>query len=267
MTAPSQPELLIIGGLDSSGGAGLMRDALAAAPLAVTCRYVATAITAQNDAGVLAVQTVEPSLVASQISAASPDNLRAVKIGMLGSAAIVSTVARSMPPCTIVLDPVFRSSSGGELLDRAGITAMIDQLFPKVTVLTPNLPELRALGVMLGLGESAEPFPIAERLFAQGCGAVVVKGGHATDQHGDDKGIVTDTLLLPGATPIHYSAPRFPFSQRGTGCHYATVLAAALALGHSLPAAAELASKALQTRFRLASQSGLGQRPVPSDGV
>lgn len=251
------PALLCIGGMDSSGGAGLLRDAATAAEFGLPCRVAVTAVTAQTDRAVSALHPVPPEVVAAQI-AAGASGARAVKIGMLGCGAIVRAVAaaldqtldRTRVGVPLVLDPVLRSSSGRDLLDPAGLGVLIETLLPRATLLTPNLPELRALGDWLGLPPGAEAAAIVAALQARGAGAVLVKGGHAegaTDAR--------DRLYLPGAEIRDFTAPRHALALRGTGCHLACAIAAGLALGQTLPEAIGRAKASITARFAAAGRA------------
>ena len=140
--------VLVIAGSDSSGGAGLTRDIRTLTRLEARALCAITAVTAQSDASVRAVQVVPAELVRAQIAAAfATARVDAIKIGMLATAATVQAVAASLPADgpPIVLDPVLVATSGGELLDRGGREALRTLLLPRATVLTPNIPEAAAL--------------------------------------------------------------------------------------------------------------------------
>ena len=115
--------ILVIGGVDSGGGAGILRDYSTARNLGVQVRVAVTAVTAQDDEGVHALHPMPPEIVAAQIASTGP--VGAVKIGMLGTAAIVAAVVQALPAAVpVVLDPVLRSSSGHDLLDSQGLHAL-----------------------------------------------------------------------------------------------------------------------------------------------
>lgn len=249
-----KPALLCIGGMDSSGGAGLLRDAATAAEFGLTCRVAVTAVTAQTDRAVSAVNPVPPDVVAAQIFAAAP-GAGAVKIGMLGDGAIVDAVAAALAGALrdvpLVLDPVLRSSSGRDLLDRAGLAALVDTLLPRAMLLTPNLPELRALGDWMDLPPTATEDAIVAALQARGAGAVLVKGGHA-----ETAGEARDRLYLPAGGGVRdFTAPRHARALRGTGCHLASAIAAGLALGHPLEGAIARAKASVAARFARPEQA------------
>lgn len=244
MTMP----VLFVGGMDSSGGAGLLRDTATAAGLGVPARVAVTAVTAQNTRAVQAVHPVPPRTVAAQIALACADGIGAVKLGMLGTGDIVRAVARELPEGKLVLDPVLVSSSGSRLIDDQGIDALIDLLLPRVRLLTPNLPELRALAGRVGLPPGTQEQAIVRALQARGCGAVLVKGGH-----GDPGRASTDRLYDGQDRVIRFSAPRWGFDLRGTGCQLASGIACYLARGVPLARAAALGHDLVQARFAAAA--------------
>ncbi|GHE05087.1 phosphomethylpyrimidine kinase [Defluviimonas sp. 20V17] len=251
-----KPALLCIGGMDSSAGAGLLRDTVTAAEFGLICRVAVTAVTAQTDRAVSAVHPVPPDVVAAQIFAGAP-GAGAVKIGMLGNGAIVRAVAAALAETSagvpLVLDPVLRSSSGRDLLDRAGLSALIETLLPRAALLTPNLPELRALGDWLDLPFGTGEEAIVAALQARGAGAVLVKGGHA-----ETAKEARDRLYLPGGRIQEYTAPRQALTLRGTGCHLACAVAAGLALGQPLQVAVGRAKESVAARFALPARVGGG---------
>ena len=235
------PAVLFIGGMDSSGGAGLLRDCATAAECGVTPRVAVTAVTAQTDRGVLSVHPVPPEVVAAQIAAAGP--VSAVKIGMLCSARIVSAVCDALPAVPCVLDPVVRSSSGHPLIDGDGIGLLLARLLPRVDLLTPNLPELAVLAGKLGASAQPEPCQVAA-LHRAGCRSVLVKGGHATDDTGCE-----DRLYQRGAAVVRFCDTRLPGTLRGTGCQLASAIAAGLAQGAPLSEAVTAARARVRQRF------------------
>lgn len=210
--------ILVIAGTDSSGGAGLSRDVAVAAELGFAVKPVVTAVTAQSDHDVRQVQLIETQLVQAQIAAAlAHDPPAAVKIGMLGDAAVVKAVADGLTHCDapIVLDPVLAASSGGSLLSYDGISMMIERLLPLVTLVTPNGPEAAILGATK-----------LQRLSQ----AVLLKGGHG-------EGDVARDVLTCGQAEWVFSAKKQAFTPRGTGCSLSTAIACGLAAGNVLDAA------------------------------
>lgn len=237
------PVVLCIGGMDSSGGAGLLRDAASVATAGARTRVAVTAVTAQSDARVRAVSPVAPELVVAQIASALESRVDAVKLGMLVDAPTVAAVAGALPQVPLVLDPVLASSSGRALLDPPGVAALIEALLPRTEVLTPNLPELSAFGACFGI--SGEP-EIVRALQGAGCRWVLVKGGHADGQGCEDRLYGPDG---PDGAIERIHGPRHPRTLRGTGCQLASAIAAGRALGHTVPEAVRRARRLLEARF------------------
>ncbi|MBP0614186.1 bifunctional hydroxymethylpyrimidine kinase/phosphomethylpyrimidine kinase [Jiella mangrovi] len=256
----TRPAILLVGGTDSSGGAGLAADIRAAAAHGVEARLAVTAVTAQTNGMVGTVAPMPPALVAEQIAFALADGrVFAVKIGMLAEAAIVAAVAEALAGFAgpIVLDPVIAASSGGMLLSEEGITGLIERLLPMTTLVTPNLPELSILASRAdGRLAAGDPAPVSQtglrgkteagphshatprdaalvrNLFAAGAGAVLVKGGHETGTE------ALDVLhRRDGGPPRRFATPRLDAMLRGTGCMLATAIACRLAAGNGLETA------------------------------
>lgn len=240
MSAPRIPVALTIAGSDSSGGAGVQADLKTFSALGVYGASVLTALTAQNTRTVAAILPVPADFVQVQLEVVLSDlAVAAIKLGMLHSAAIIDVVAAVLaryPRIPVVLDPVMVAKGGAPLLAADGAAAL-RRLLPRATVLTPNLPEAAAL---LGCDEAAvlaEPRRACARLRALGPAAVVLKGGHAG-------GAFSDDLLDTGGELLTLSAPRLPTRHtHGTGCTFAAALAAGLAHGLELAAAARSAKR------------------------
>jgi hydroxymethylpyrimidine/phosphomethylpyrimidine kinase len=232
-----RPAVLVIAATDSSGGAGLSRDVRVLTDLSVDALCAVTAVTAQSDSKVAAVHHIPPEVIRAQILAAcEARRVGAIKIGMLGTRATVEAVVESLPPSAsvpIVLDPVLVSSSGGVLLDAEGRAAMLARLFPRVTIVTPNVPEAAALlNEAPATGEDAL-IRQAQRLLA----LVLLKGGHAEGEEAVD-------LLVSGNGFVHrIVSARVPATSRGTGCALASAIAAGLASGASLLEACQRAKR------------------------
>ncbi|HEV2227347.1 MAG TPA: bifunctional hydroxymethylpyrimidine kinase/phosphomethylpyrimidine kinase [Steroidobacteraceae bacterium] len=231
--------VLVIAGTDSSGGAGLSRDVATLAHFGVEALPAVTAVTAQTDREVAAVELLPPELVQAQIAAAlATRRAGAVKIGMLGSRAIVAAVAAAIPPrelVPLVLDPVLAATSGGALLDAAGCAALGALLLPRTTLLTPNIAEAAAL---LGVAPAASAAQIIEQgraLCLRGAAAVLMKGGHASGA------LATDWLVAADGAVHELTAPRLQAVRRGTGCALASAIAAGLAARLPLAAACQRA--------------------------
>ena len=161
------PCVLSIAGSDSGGGAGIQADLKAFAACGVHGMTAITAITAQNTVGVTGVQAIEPEMILAQVRAVAQDiGVDAVKLGMLGSVATIEAVAQALDELgeqpggrvPVVLDPVMVAESGAELLAAEARGALVELLLPRATVVTPNVPEARAL---VGGDAGGEPDAVA----------------------------------------------------------------------------------------------------------
>ncbi len=233
------PRALTIAGSDSGGGAGIQADLKTFAALGCFGMSAITALTAQNTMGVRAIHPVPLDMLEAQIAAVVEDiGVDAVKIGMLHSSATVRSVAAALDRhalTQVVFDPVMVATSGATLIDREAITVLVELMFPRALLITPNLDEA-ALLVGRPLASEADMEAAARQLLAMGARAVLLKGGHlAGDQ-------VSDLLLAPGAAPRWMRAPRIPSANtHGTGCTLSSAIASHLALGAALPEAVALA--------------------------
>lgn len=226
------PILLTVAGSDCSGGAGIQADMKTACALGVYAASVVTAVTSQDSRGFFCSHVMPPHVVDEQLRTVLAD-LRpgVVKVGMLGSEGNVRTVARALREscrAPVVVDPVLGSTSGGRMLDAGGVGAMVDELFPLATLVTPNAPEAEALsGCRVRSVEEARF--AARRLLACGAGAALVTGGHLP---GDD---ITDVLCMADGTEAGFVSPRVATRNlHGTGCTLSSAIACMLALGHPL---------------------------------
>jgi len=249
--------VLTIAGLDPTSGAGGVADALRIAAEGAHPLVVISALTTQTTRGVSSMAAVDPQLCARQIAALARDTrIAAVKTGLLPSAAHVRAVAAAhasaFPKNTpLVVDPVLASSGGFRFLDARGIAALKRELFPRATVVTPNLPELaRLTGLPTNTRDQIEA--AARALLALGSRAVLAKGGH-----GEDARHVTDRLI-DRAGMIEFRARRVPIEAHGTGCALSAILAARLALGDSIREAAAAAIRRVRSGLRRARRLGGG---------
>jgi hydroxymethylpyrimidine/phosphomethylpyrimidine kinase len=256
--------LLTIAGSDSGGGAGIQADLKTFAAHGGYGISVIAALTAQNTREVRAVLEVPPEMVAHQIDAVLEDiGADAVKIGMLASAEVIRAVADRLgvhlggTGTPIVLDPVMVAKSGARLLREDAVEALIADLLPLATMVTPNVPELEAL---TGLPAASEPERLraAEALAAKGP-AVLAKGGHAAGEE------VVD-LLLAGGRVYRFTHPRLESTAtHGTGCTLSSAIAARLGAGEDLPQAVEGAVRYLQGAMAAAYPLGRGNGHGPVD--
>ena len=250
------PTALSIAGSDSGGGAGIQADLKAFARCGVHGMTAITAITAQNTVGVDAVEAISPRLIVAQVRAVAEDiGVDAVKIGMLGTAETVEAVIEALAyvgEAPVVIDPVMVAESGAVLLDEEACRAMVESLLPLAAVVTPNIPEARAL---TGLGEEASQAALAEAVVGLGAKAAVVTGGHSE--------ALVD-VFYDGREVVEIPGERHPDgAAHGSGCTHSSSLAAYLALGRDPVAAArgarEIASEAVRDGLR---EIGAGAGPV-----
>ena len=239
---------LAIAGSDSGGGAGIQADLKAFAAVGVHGTTAITAITAQSTVGVDAIHPVPAEIIVAQVAAVAEDiGIDAVKVGMLGTIATIEAVATALDAvgdAPVVIDPVMVSESGARLLDEEARSALAKRLLPRASVVTPNLPEARAL---LGAGEGVAAVELAAGIRALGPAAVIVTGGHADGTDLLDDG--DEPLSIPG--PIHADG-----AAHGSGCTHSSTLAGLLALGFPLRDAA------VEARRRAAHAVAAGLRDV-----
>lgn len=261
MTAGSLPtRLLTIAGSDSGGGAGIQADLKTFAAHGAYGMSAITAVTAQNTVKVSRVLVLEPELVAAQIDAVVEDlGVDAVKIGMLGTAAVVRVVAEALRRheiTRVVLDPVMIAKTGDSLLGEEAVEALRDELIPLATLVTPNLPEAaRLVGRDTALETEDERREVAREIGAAGVG-VLVKGGHGTGE------TVVD-LLWDGDRIHRYEGPRLDSkSTHGTGCTLSSAIAARTGRGEDLPTAVSGAVRWVRGAIRNAPPLGEGHGPL-----
>lgn len=253
------PTALTIAGSDSGGGAGIQADLKTFAALGVYGTSAVTAITAQNTLGVTAVEALSADLVIAQIEAVAGDiEIHATKTGMLANAAIVEAVSATIQElelACVVVDPVMVAKSGDRLLDPDAVSALRVELLPRALVVTPNVPEAEVLADMpvKTLNDAREA---ARRIHGLGARAVIIKGGHA---EGPD---IVD-LLFDGDQVMEFHTPRIATrNTHGTGCTFASAVAAYLALGLSLADAVEHAQRYVAGAIRYGLNIGHGHGPL-----
>lgn len=251
---------LTIAGSDSGGGAGIQADLRAFAALGVHGMSAITALTAQNTTGVFGVVEMTPEFVAQQIDVVVTDlGVDATKTGMLSSQPIIEAVVAKVQEHglrPLVVDPVMMAKSGDPLLRPDAIDALRKLLIPLATVVTPNLPEAEALAgspidSLEGMREAARA------IHALGPRAVVVKGGHlVADADAVD-------LLFEGDTFVELRAQRFETPHtHGTGCTFASAIAAGLAHGLALEPAVRQAKELITEAVRHSLPLGRGHGPA-----
>jgi hydroxymethylpyrimidine/phosphomethylpyrimidine kinase len=273
------PRALSIAGSDSGGGAGIQADLKAFARCGVHGMSAITTITAQNTLGVDAVHGLPPEIVLAQVRAVVADiGVDAVKVGMLGSVETVHAVALALdelPPETpVVVDPVMVSESGARLLDRDAESALVAEILPRASIVTPNVPEARVLaahaahqryGEPIGTtpeDERSEAIALARAVSSLGPGIVVLTGGHRAQS--------IDLFLERGPKAeqvVEIPGERYPDgAAHGSGCTHSSVLAAQLALGRA-PLQAAFIARALAGEAVAGGLCDIGEGPGPVDVI
>ncbi len=252
------PRALTIAGSDSGGGAGIQADLKTFSALGVYGMSAIAALTSQNTVGVNGIVEIAPEFVSMQIRAVVPDiGVDAVKTGMLSNAAIISRVSadiRELKLDKVVVDPVMVAKSGDRLLKTEAVEAIKTELFPLATVITPNLHEAEAL-TGLRVETPREMKTAAEKLMAFGPKYVVLKGGHLEGSPMD--------LLFDGKTFREYASIRYDTPHtHGTGCTFASAIAAWLARGCSVEDAVGRAKQYITGAISRGLPLGRGHGPV-----
>lgn len=249
------PNTLSIAGVDPSGGAGVLADIKAMSAVGAYGTGVVTALTAQNTQGVMGIYPIDLSFIKQQIDVLFEDvRIDAVKIGMLGQEAVITTVvdclSRWQPP-HLVVDPVMVAKSGDHLLEKAATAAMREAMLPLATVITPNLPEAGVLLDMRPAETLKEMYGVAEKLRRLMADKedrwVFLKGGHLP---GSD---CTD-LFYNGDQMVEMPAHRIQTKNtHGTGCTLSAALAGLLPQTDNAIQAAKIAKEYL---YKAIARSG-----------
>ncbi len=243
-----RPIVLCIGGHDPTGGAGILADAEAVQAALAFPLTVISALTEQDTCGLARVFPQPPEQVESQclrLMADSPP--RAIKIGLLGSSAILRVLARIIdrqPNLPVVLDPVLATGTGQPFVDAALLNQLRYHLIPRCTLITPNLPEARALTA------AEAPDDCAARLRGAGARWVLVTGTH------DETDAVTNRLYGPNGYRRDWDWPRLPGEYHGSGCTLASAIAARLAWGMDMEEAVASAQAYTWKSLKLALRTG-----------
>jgi hydroxymethylpyrimidine/phosphomethylpyrimidine kinase len=252
------PTAMTIAGSDSGGGAGIQADLKTFAALGVYGTSTLTAITAQNTLGVTGVHEIPTDIIAAQIEAVITDiGADAVKTGMLSSSAIVEVVAQELKRHQVealVIDPVMVAKSGDPLLQQEAVEALRAKLVPLAAVVTPNIPEAEVL-TGLKINSLEDMRRAAEKIIEMGAGGVVVKGGHL-------EGPATD-LFYDGSHFQEFTAPRIETKNtHGTGCTFASAIAAGLARRMSVIDSVAQAKEYVTEAIRRSFPIGQGHGPL-----
>ena len=254
-TLDPTPIVWTIAGSDSGGGAGIQADLKVMNAFGVHGCSVITALTAQNSLGVQSLEPVSATMLRAQFQALETDfPPAAIKIGMLGSLQTCMLVAEFLKTveAPIVLDPVLKSTSGSDLLDPAAMDLLIREVFPRVTVLTPNLPEAEWL--IDHPIESVED--AAAEILAMGVESVLIKGGHAEGPECSD-------FWSNGNETLWLTSPRIDTRHsHGTGCILSSAIASAIARGQTTMQAVQTARKYITQCLNAPAHVGSGHGPM-----
>lgn len=251
--------VLTIAGSDSGAGAGIQADLKTFAAHGVYGTSAIAAVTAQNTVGVTATLPLPTDLVTAQIEAVVTDiGVNAAKTGMLATSAIVEAVAAAIDAFEIplvVVDPVMVAKGGERLLEPEAEATMRAELLRRAYVVTPNAAEAEVLANMR-VASLADQREAARRIHGLGPSAVVVKGGHLTGAEAVD-------VLFDGHEFTELRSPRIETRHtHGTGCTFASAIAANLALGHALPEAVRRAKTYVAGAMRNGVAVGRGHAPL-----
>ena len=261
------PIALSIAGSDSGGGAGIQADLKTFSALQTFGTVAITALTAQNTQGVQAVYPVSTDFVVQQIQAVCEDiGPTATKIGMLANKEIIAAVAKTLDKFkfkikSLVLDPVMVAQSGDPLLEEDAVATLKQELIPRATLITPNIPEAAKL---LDIAEEevlAQPQQTAEALLQLGSEAVLLKGGHAHNSAAPTE--ITDHYLS-GQDKFSLTNPHIPTAAtHGSGCTLAAAITAYLARQESLPNAVKQGNEFVHNAIKHAAKLNLGKGAGP----
>lgn len=255
-------KVLCIGGSDSGGGAGIQADLKAVSACGCYGMSVITALTAQNTRGVQDIYPVPPKFVARQLEAVLSDiGADAVKTGMLWTAGVVHVVAKKIKEYNIskvVVDPVIMAKGGRSLMQDKALEAIVKKLLPLAFVVTPNIPEAERLtrAKIKSVDDMKKAAVLIHKLGAKN---VLIKGGHLS---GAEKAGAVD-ILYDGDKYYEFSAPWIDTpNTHGTGCTFASALAAEIARGEDIIRAVEKAKKLVTGAIKNSLKIGAGHGPV-----
>ena len=254
--------VLTIAGSDSGGGAGIQADIKTVTLLGSYAASVLTALTAQNTRGVSAIHGLPPSFIIEQLDCVLCDiPIDVIKTGMLHTPAIITALAERLAECPtmfpLVIDPVMVAKGGAHLMEREATAAFLAQLMPRAYLLTPNIPEAeRLLGRQIQTENEVEE--AARDLQLLGAANVLIKGGHMGGKSATD-------ILYDGGEYHHFTSERlFTSNTHGTGCSFASAIAALLAQGEPLTVAVAKAKEFITCAIQQARPLGKGAQPGQS---
>lgn len=209
-------KVLSIAGSDCSGGAGIQADLKTFSAHGVFGMSVIVSVVAENTSRVIDIQDITPDMIEKQIDAVFEDiEVDAVKIGMLSTPECMKAVAKKLlqyKPQNVVIDPVMYAKNGCPLMNPTAVSTLIDTVIPLADVLTPNIPEAEKIADMQ-ISTVSDMEAAARKIYAMGCKAIVVKGGHHIGNAVD--------VLFNGENFYHFETSRIDTKNtHGTGCTF-----------------------------------------------
>lgn len=251
-------KVLTIAGSDSSGGAGIQADIKTITAHKLYAMSAITALTAQNTMGVKSILESTPEFLADQLDCIFEDiTPDAIKIGMVSSEALIGVIAEKLKQYKaekIVLDPVMVATSGSRLLTEGAQNALIGQLLPLASVITPNLKEAECLAGIL-IEKKEDMICVAKKIASDFSGAVLVKGGHLDDS--------ADDLLYENGKTVWIKGQRVDNpNTHGTGCTLSSAIASNLAMGYSIEESVRNAKAYLTGALKDGMDLGHGSGPL-----
>lgn len=261
--ATPTPQALTIAGSDSGGGAGIGADLKTFFAQGVFGCSVITAVTAQNTQGIRHIHPIPTDAIKAQINAVADDfDIGAYKIGMLGDAPTIQAVAEALLGKDFglcVLDPVMRAKDGVPLLTSNALACLVEHLLPLVDIITPNIPEAKAL-TGIDIKDETDIHKAADMLLDKGVGTVIIKGGHLADSKSP---LCTDWVFTADTAPYAVSAVRTNTCHtHGTGCTFSACLTACFAKGASLSEAVNNAKAYITQAINTPINVGHGRGPL-----
>ena len=236
---------LTIAGSDCSAGAGIQADIKAMSACGVYAMSVITSVVAENTSRVVSVYDLPGEVIKQQIDAVFEDiSVDGVKIGMI----------KQYSPCNVVADPVMSAKDGCALMAETALDVLKNEIIPACTLLTPNIPEAELIAQMK-IDSQKDMMLSAKKIYAMGCGAVLVKGGHY--------GGMPIDILYDGNGFYKYSSPRINTKNtHGTGCTLSSAITAFLAKGNSIQQSVLLGKRYVYNAIKNSLEIGKGHGPL-----
>ncbi|MDA7576544.1 bifunctional hydroxymethylpyrimidine kinase/phosphomethylpyrimidine kinase [Candidatus Pelagibacter sp.] len=252
-------KILIIGGSDSSGGAGIQADVKTVTALGSYAMTAITAVTSQNTTGVKSIVSIPPKEILNQIIFTSKDiKPDAIKIGMLHSTKVIDVVIKSIDNIKvkkIVLDPVMVAKGGTKLIDDKAINSLKNKLIKKAILITPNIPEAEIL-TKTTIRNKEDMIFAANKLIESGAKNVLIKGGHLETK------LVQDILVNKSEIKIFSSHRYQTKNTHGTGCTLSSAITTFLSCGKPIKKSCELGIKYVNLAIKTNPHYGKGHGPI-----